>query len=241
MYLKIGTTTRPLNENKVTVSYQPKYSLTRLITEVVETWTIQGVIILEGEDATPANMATEINAVNAMMDQVEPDMYVLDDDLELTPWKLLAATCSEGPRVVDFAWTSGEQSIYPVMESYQAIFQATRPIGGGLVMFAETLTPEPGGTEFVWVGGAINVPEQQVGTQYKTWRVRQSGTAIGLLGYPTPPPAIWPFALTRPASDGWAQATSPRKLGRVDTEFAISWNYEFEWHQPLFGTPNRIA
>jgi hypothetical protein len=241
MYFQMGSVTRPLNEVKASVAYQPKYSLSRLISEVVETWTIQGVIILEGDLATPTNMSAEINIVNQMMDQFEPDLFILDDDGGSTPWALFSGDCLTGPTVVDFAWTTGEKSIYPIMESYQAIVQATRVVGAGLIAFTESLTPEPGGREHVWVGGAINQPEQQIAAQYKTWRVRQSGSAIGLLGYPTPPPAIWPFALVRPASDGWASAASPRRLGKnYDTEFEISWNYEFEWHQPLFGQPNRI-
>jgi hypothetical protein len=241
MKFKFGNTTRPNNEVVVSVSYYPQYNLTREIAAVTETWSVRGRIVLQGADATSANMGNEIRAVNAMAEQQDVDVVILDDDGTETPWKIRSSECNIGPRVTYFGWTASENDVYTNGQGYTLNLTAERPYKGGLLSFTETLQPiEPGGQEYVYVGGSVNYPERQLGSQHLPWRAVQSGTAVGLLGYPVPPAPIFPFAMSKPNQAFVFTLLSPKKPGKIDSEFTISWSYDYAWHQPLIGIPNRL-
>jgi hypothetical protein len=82
---------------------------------------------------------------------------------------------------------------------------------------------------------------KQMVQQQTTYRVTQSGRAVGYMGYPFPAAPIWP--------DAWHSDSSSvtRKLPRlsgsgssaVETEFEVTWSYQFESASPLLGQSTR--
>lgn len=93
-----------------------------------------------------------------------------------------------------------------------------------------------GGWEKVFVGGAINPAEEQIGKQHATYKYMQTGSAVGLFNYPPVPPPVWPGSLKRP--NPRLSYTSPQMVGNVLTNYGISWAYEYESPHKLFGKPH---
>lgn len=242
MQFRFGAYTRPNNEVVCSVTYSPVYSITREISHVTESWAIRGRIVLQGADATSGGMSNQIRQVEAMAEQQNASIAMLDDDGAETPWSIRAGECLLGPSASYFSWTTGENDVYTNGQGYSFNVTAKRPITSGLLSFTETLQPiDAGGQEYVYVGGSVNYAERQLGSQYLPWRAVQSGSAVGLLGYPVPPPPIFPFAMVKPNQAYVYTKSSPRVLGRIDTEFPISWSYEYAWQFPLVGNPNRLT
>ncbi len=240
MILYINGVPRPANEAVASISYSPVYDATRVITKTIERWDISGRIIPE-HPATSAKMTAALQLLNNTFSIPEPDLVFTEIDGSPTALQLLRANCLRGPYVIDSGIPNQADDVYSNGIGYRITFEAERFIGGGsanpILEFSERLSNGEGGEEHVYVGGAVNYPERQVGFQSKPYTYVQSGRAVGLLAYPAVPPPIWSFAqMRRPA----IEKSSPRKIGKVDTEFEISWSYEFAWHQPLFGNPFRL-
>ncbi len=246
MRLQLGGAIRPNNESVASISYSPVYDITRVVTSMRERWDIAGRIVLQ-TNASQQQMTAEIEKLKRDFDQGVNNNIVYLEDLTNRPTalKINVADCLLGPYVVDSSFPNQNDDVYATGMGYRVVFECVRYVanGSGLLAFEENFdNTEPGGTEIVWVGGSVNYPEQQIGTQYKAFRYTQSGSATGLFAYPAIPPCLFPFASTR-WSNGQPLAKitkqSPKVLGRVDTEFQINWEYEMAWHLPLNGTPHR--
>lgn len=100
--------------------------------------------------------------------------------------------------------------------------------------FEESLEFEGGGPVDGWLK-PLNAPGvRQTLRRFDTYRVRQSGFAIGMYARPTPARAIWPAFLVR---SGRLGLRSPKPRSLANTDFYTSWDYEFESNQPLIGFP----
>lgn len=244
MILSVGGSRRPNNEAVANISYQPQYDVSRRITFYIETWEIVGRIV-NYPVATQRLTTAEIGRLKSQMLRNDIDLVFLEDStLAETALKLKASECVSGPSVVDFSFPNNEDDVYATGIMYRVTYSAKKWASGNasnILEFEERIVQQPGGREYVYVGGAVNMAERQLGIQAKPWRYVQAGQALGAFAHPRIPPPIWPFALTNP--DGpKLNISSPRVLGRspgLDTEFAISWEYEYEWHQPLRGLPYR--
>jgi hypothetical protein len=63
----------------------------------------------------------------------------------------------------------------------------------------------------------------------------QSGRAKGYLGYPTPPPPLFPQALKQAPK---VERSDPeRKAPGVYAGYPVTWSYEYEWDAPLVALP----
>jgi|688.fasta_scaffold04211_24 hypothetical protein len=240
MILYINGVPRPANEAVASITYQPTYDATRVITKTTERWDISGRIIPE-HPTSSAKMTAALQLLNQTFSQPEPDLIFTEVDGTPTALELRSVNCLRGPYIIDSGIPNQADDVYRNGMSYRITFEAERFIGGGsrvpILEFSEQLSSESGGEEHVYVGGAVNFPERQVAFQRKQYVYTQSGRAVGLLAYPFVPPPIWPFAQMKIPR---ISKMGPRKIGKVDTEYEISWSYEFEWHQPLYGNPHRL-
>ena len=237
MRLRVGPNTLPQNEAVASITYSPVYDVTKRVAKLRERWDISGRIVLQGTNATQSQMTAEILRRQRIY-QADLDLVFLEDDTDTpTVMQLLRLNCLLGPYIIDSSLPNQANDVFATGMGYRIVYEAER-LGSsdGLLEFSESLTEGPGGLEYVYAGGSVNFPERQVGTQNTPWQYTQSGRAVGLFGYPAPPPPIWPFALMRKPR---IERSSPRVLGRIDTEYEISWTYEFEWHQELRGVPHR--
>lgn len=107
---------------------------------------------------------------------------------------------------------------------------------GPLRAFTETLSFSGGGPRRGVVECINTPPQEQTLALYSAYRATQSGTAVGLLGYPPIPLPIWPAALE---SAPETSRGSPRFANGVYTEFPVSWSYRYVSALPLVGFPNR--
>jgi hypothetical protein len=238
MILQVGSLRRPNNEAVVTPSYQPIYDLTRKVEAMRIRWDVSGRVV-NFPVATQAITSREIEAFYSAVTSPNPRLQLLGDDGSPTPFVLDPSRLLNGPSLIDFSFPTSEAEVYVTGLSYRLTFEGTQYVGRGdsdLIEFSEEVSGDPGGVTYVYVGGAYNLPERQVATQNKSYKYVQSGSAMGLLAYPLIPPPIWPFALM---SEPRVVRSSPQNLGMVDTNYRISWEYNYEWHTRLFGVPNR--
>lgn len=236
MIFQVGSTTRPLNEVVVSIKYTPKYDVSRRIISVVETWSGRGRIVLSNPSF--ANMTSELNAVTEMLSQRRVNLNMLTDLGGSTAMTLNAGDCFDGPNPIVVDIPTEPNDVYISGMGYSFVYQAERSPGTGLLAFDEEVAlVQVGGTEFGYVGGAINMPERQVFYQNKPWRYVQRGSAVGLFGTPVIPGPIWPFALITPASPNGREG-APKIQGAIPSQYPVSWSYEYAWDQQLFGSPH---
>lgn len=239
MYLKIGGRLRMFNEATASVSYRPVYDSQRRMTYVDETWNITGRVVLQ-TNATQRNMTIALDQLKRDMSQHRPDLQFIEDDgYTATTFRLLASQCLNGPDLIDLQFPGGEEDVYATGVAYSAQFDARKLASGSggdpIIEFSETLVNPSGGRVDGFVGGAINLPERQIFKQHEAYTYTQSGRAVGLYGYPVPPPPLWPGAQLRRNKPVYI---SPRIGGQRPMEFEVQWEYQFGSVFPLIGVPH---
>jgi hypothetical protein len=238
MILQIGAITRPNNEAVVVPSYTPIYDLTRRVEAMRIRWEITGRVV-NYPVATQSITSNEIRTLETAFKSINPRCALLADDRSSTPYVLDPSQLLQGPYLVDYTFPTSEAEVYATGLAYRVSLEAVQWVGASgtdLLEFNEEVSEDPGGTTYVYVGGAVNLAERQVGFRQKSYKYTQSGSATGLLTYPQIPPPIWPFALL----------SAPRTVkrgainkGTVDTGFPITWEYSYEWPVKLYGNPHR--
>jgi hypothetical protein len=243
MFLKIGGRVRPFNEADASISYTPIFDGQRRIVKVHQVWQIDGNVNLQ-TNASQTRMTQSLRILEQDFSQYRPDLVFLEDNGS-TPsaLQLLASNCLQGPELTNFSYPKNPNKVYATGHPYVATMEADvigAATGNAILQFSEQVVSEgTGGWERVHVGGAINLPEEQIGTQYNPYVYRQSGFAVGLFGYPTIPPPLWPSKLKRPNPQ--VVDVSPEIIGPIDQHFRRSWTYIFESAYPLTGYPHRTT
>ena len=242
MYLKIGSALRGFREANVGVSYRPKFDGLKRMVAVEEVWNITGRVIQNDSAATVTTMTAKINKLKQDFSQYRPDLVLLEDDgVTPTSQRLYRRDCVDGPTIMDFELPNDSQNVFSTGISYSAKAEGTRPIGGlsnAIIEFEESLVCLQGGEIRGLVGGAINPAEWQIFQSFQPYIYVQSGTAVGMFGYPLIPDGIWPPAFqlepVRPRYGG------ARKQGPIPQEYVISWEYKFGSTRPLIGVPHTL-
>jgi hypothetical protein len=145
---------------------------------------------------------------------------------------------SSGPH---FPVGRGPQGL--VARDVELEIRGTIPLAASQYMtFTETISIRGGGEKYgireVNVGPGVR---QRLRT-HSTCFATQSGSAVGYLGKPQPPPPIWPYALVDEYPD--EDITGPQTIGAgrfsEQVNYATSWNYSFAAPYRLFGTPHYL-
>jgi hypothetical protein len=100
--------------------------------------------------------------------------------------------------------------------------------------WSETITRSGGGMRVGHIETLTGPPVKQLLKRMTTYRVVQSGNAIGAYDYPVPPRPIWPYAMVEAAQ---VTKQSPRNHSGMFEDFPVSWQYTFESSTPLLGGP----
>lgn len=238
MKLRVGAFTRPFNEATADISYTPLYDARRRVYGVIESWAISGRVVLQS-DASQSRMTAALRLVERDFNQVRPSLVFLEDDgITETHFKLLAEACVDGPRVINASFPESASRVYATGVKYGVDMVAERASGGlgdVIVSFQERVSSPEGGEVYGYVGGAINLPELQRFTQNLRYAYVQSGTIVGRYGYVNPPGPLWPqFLMKRPA----VTKIGPEINGPVPMNFGIEYSYTFESPFELFGDPH---
>ena len=240
MYLKIGSRIRPFNEADVGITYEPRFDVQRKMVAVSEVWNISGRVVLQ-TNATQTRMTQALMLLQQDFEQYRPDLVFLEDNgVTESFFKLKANELLEGPTLIGASFPDDPSNVYETGTAYTATMMGVRPIGtsNAILSFTETIScPESGGEIRGYVGGAINLPELQTFKQHQYFHFYQTGSAVGLYGYPVPPPPIWPAYLLKRMIP---TRTAPRIQGPVKQEFEVSWQYEFGSPFELIGAPHEV-
>jgi hypothetical protein len=239
MYLRIGGKTRPFNEATAPITYRSIFDAKKRLVQVEETWNISGRVVLQ-TNATQRRMTVALNLLKTDLSQYRPDLVFIEDDgVTESALRMLASECIDGPTIEIAGFPVQGSDVYATGMSYTATAIGVKPVNGAgqnpIVEFNETVRNPQGGYELGFVGGAINDAELQVFYQNKPYLYVQSGSSVGLYGYPAPPPPLWPeFQLKR----NQPVYMSPRNIGFVNTYFETQWEYTFGSIYPLLGLPH---
>ncbi len=237
MILAYGPYRHAQNEVSYAISRQALRSQGGAFYAYRERWDCSGTLL---NYPSQAALTAAINALCAAYSSDGFDLvHYLDDGATPTAHRLISANCNGGTRIVrppSFADTYGTAE-YSTFRSYQFAVEAEVPLTNSNVVlhFSETLVYEGnGGPVRVWIPVAQGPWIRQETSEASTFRVVQSGTAVGLYGPPAFPQPLWPdaeiFQLRRTEQSG------PRRLGRFD--WPISWSYTFESSGSLVGQTN---
>lgn len=239
MYLSIGGIMRPFNEARASISYEITYDGLNRASLVKTIWGISGRVIQQS-DATQSGMTLKLEKLKRDIQAYRPDLIFYEDDgVTQTALKLLAADAVDGPRLLDFSFPDKAPDIYPTGVEYGCTFEATGRMSGSasnpITEFREVVTPNGGGQELILVGGAINPAEYQIAKQNAPWYYTQSGSAVGMFGYPPVPPPLWPGAQLKPMQP---VLEAPLVAAPIPMYFRVSWSYEFGSPFRLYGVPH---
>lgn len=242
MYLSIGGVLRPFNEARAAISYEIVYDGMNRAALVKSLWGISGRVIQQS-NATQAGMTIKLRQLASDIQKPRPDLIFYEDDgATQTALKLLAADCVDGPNLTDLSFPDKAPDIYPTGVEYGCTFQATNlalnASSNPITEFTEIITPGGGGQEVILVGGAINPAEYQTAKQNAPWYYTQSGSAVGMFGYPPVPPPLWPDCLLKTMQP---VRESPRVAGPIGMYYRISWSYDFGSPWQLFGLPHTFT
>jgi len=238
MFLKVGGEIRSIAEVKTAPQYKLFYAGNRSLYKLGVTITIDGRIVLQ-DNATQTQMTAEINRLTRALSTPRPDVVLLNDD-GVTPsaFAFYANQCIDGPNLQELSFSTSDSSVYSASQPYTATYYAESLVttGSQIVEFKEMIDCDPGGEERVMVGGAVNLPERQIGRQYAPWKYTQQGTAVGLFAYPEVPPPLWPGFLVK--DEPRVMDESPDTQGPIPMNFRRSWVYQYESPFKLYGAPH---
>jgi len=238
MILRYGNYTHSQNEVAFTISSEPLRSQGGILYAYRVRYTCRGDLL-----NYPSQTALT-NAINNLIAAYSVDGYdlvfYLDDGETPTAHQLISGNCYGGTRIVqvpgfpDTYGTGEYQTAYG--RSYTFALEGDVSLGTGniAIQFHETLAMKgTGGPVWVYIPVAQGPWIQQQTSQESTYRVTQSGSAVGLYGPLNPPPPLWPQSekqQERQISQG-----SPQRLGQL--EYPVSWSYTFENTGALTGNP----
>lgn len=116
---------------------------------------------------------------------------------------------------------------------------AVRPgnLGSVLISFTEALAFRGGGAVSAFMPVVNQAPVRSRLFAATPYQANQSGSALALGTWPSPPNPLWPAAMGQaPEVVYQSPQLGPRGLG-----YGISWNYQFESVTPLRGRPNQFV
>jgi len=208
------------------------------------TWTMQveGVLIAEGQTAgeLQTSIRQQVAAVESAYSRDGLDAGLFHDDGTPSAHYLDSSASLGGVRLTGIEFDKDNRDgQYATGRSYRITLEADFPNPTvTLQQWHESLRfIGTGGPRFLHVPTLSGLPQKQLVHQRTVVRCTQSGMAIGLRGYPLPPPPIFPAAELVDRRE--FTRDSPRNLHGAFIDWPIHWTYHFETAGPLVGVPNR--
>lgn len=237
MQLQYGTYTHAENECELSIARQAV--IERGVTvRIRETWTINGFVNITGVETLDTLSGRITERINAYAND-GGDLKLLNAGL-VTAHQLLSADCIGGTRVVQRpSFPKGDGTEYATMRTFTAVVEGEylAPAGAtALVEFQETLEFSGGGPRWVMIETRRGQPQRQDTSEATSYRVRQSGRAVGHAAWPTIPGPKFPQHEHR--EQRVTTAGSPEGMGGAFINWPVAWSYVFESASPLVGIPN---
>lgn len=240
MIFSYGTYRHALYEAGLSVQRQTLFSPSQIQRSIVERWTIQGLLQADTQEGLLAAVQEMIDAYSV---QAQDAVLYLPDGVTPTPHQLISSQTVGGVRVTQQPsfeqWRGGELGLY---RSYTIALEAELPSAdpaAQLLDWQETLTFVGGGPLFIYLATLNGLPVYQQTQQFTTYKVSQTGRAVGFMGWPLPPYPIWPAAEHQ--EQRLLSRSTPRRVGAstgaADIEWEVTWGYQFESSLALVGTP----
>lgn len=237
MYLKYGNYQHSANEASVVISKEGLFSESGIARGVRERWQIQGRL----QAADQAALGNAIAALTTAYSQQAQDVAFYLDNGQKTAHAINNAATAGGVRVVSPpSFPEGRGAEYSTFRNYAIVLEAELPDPAAtLLSWTEVLSFKGGGPQFGFLEPINGLPQKQWFKQFTSFRVAQSGQAVGLWGYPLPPAPLWPEA--EHVDQREVRYELPRRRGSGGSatyaEFKVSWSYTFQDAGPLVGTP----
>jgi len=239
MIVKYGSYQHSQNAVSMRITREPMRSQAGVFYAYKERWDCQGLLL---NYSTQAAITTAIQQLTSAYSVDGNDLVLyLDDGVTPTAHALYNANCNGGTRIVQapsFPETLGTAEYQPAAgRSYSFAVEGETALTSENVVtkFEETLKFQgTGGPIRVWIPVAEGPWIRQQTSTASTYKVVQSGSAVGLYGPPSVPPPIWPEAEI--FQERMIQQSSPQRYGELD--FPVSWSYTFEDSGALTGLPS---
>jgi hypothetical protein len=221
----------------VVISRQGIFTEYGLQRAVRERWEVQGRL----QAVDPAALTAAIGALEtAYSVQGQTIGFYLDDGTP-TGHGIDPLQTNGGVRVVvPPSFPHGKGAEYSTFRNYALSVEAEiLDSSSSILSWSEALNFNGGGPQFGFLEPINGIPQKQLLKQATTFKVAQSGEAVGNGGYPFPPAPIWPDA--EHLDQRRLVYDLPKRMGPPGaasyTQYRITWSYEFEAESPLAGLP----
>lgn len=243
MRIRVGSYRFNLAASELSITSDPVLNAMKVAVAIETTWAIKTKLRNPTGDAKQFyrylrefEAACSVNGRDVVLEHTDgtPSYHML-----LNSQAIGGVRCTKFPSFPTGA--RGEAINY---RSIEVEYRATQPLGSSQYMaFNEQITIRGGGARFgcreVNIGPGVRQQLRTATTCFAT----QSGSATGYLQYPSPPPAIWPFALTDEYGD--LTLNSPSTIGQsfnaMQQDYTISWSYSFAFPTRLSGVPHFLT
>lgn len=238
MRVKYGSYAHGEGEVQLSVQQTPELNDAGVVKWVRHTYSLSGVLVADDSQS----METKAIALERAYALNGRDLRLEHDDGSSTHLYLQSSLCYGGTRVIQRpSFPDMRNAAYVTFLPYTIVVEGNVLSSSALslVSFEERLSRSGGGPIYGHHEPLTGKPIKQLLKRHSVYRVTQSGSAVGLTSYPSPPPPLWLSALIKtPQID----QTSPRRIGSGTSssyvEYGISWSYEFEHASALAGNPN---
>jgi hypothetical protein len=234
MILKYGSYAHSDNEVQITISRRSRIEDNGLRASFVESWNIRGVL----QAANPAALTAAIAALEAAYSASGQDLVFFENDgTTETAHKLANATAIGGVKVVSGpGYPAGSGAEYSTFRTYAITVEAEYPLDvDDPIAWTQTLVAGGGGARFVMLQTLTGSPVRQQEAENTPYWALQTGTAKGLLDYPTPDDPMFPD--DEHVDRRRIVHRTPEIIEGVPAGFVVSWSYSFESVSPLVGEP----
>lgn len=235
MYLRYGNYQTADSEVSVTILREAQVNEAGQPYALRHTWDITGIIFGDDTAAVVANLLALERAFAfwgndlALIDSNGTICHAMPSGGSLTGVRI-----TKPP-----SYPNGDGAELSTFRTYSITATCDYPYGpvtNPLKSFTETLAFSGGGPRRIVVECAFGPPQPQIVNQFTAFRATQTGSAVGMYGYPPIPPPIFPAALVENGSPSF---TGGQLRNGVYVDFGVQWAYRFESPTPLIGLPNQ--
>jgi len=215
------------SDNEVSVALQQRAEFdARMIRKV-----LRKTLQLEGKihGTTQADLDAKMKLLDAAYSVDNRDaILLLDDGSTHSTHSLPLSGAYGGVRVTQPpSWGQSVKGEFTTWRTYSITLEADYlTLQEELLAFQETLSFEgTGGRRVAYIETVDTFPDKQQVNRFTVAKMVQSGQALGLTRYPSPPIPIFPLDEDEDVRN--IVSTGPTVLLGVASEFGMSWKYQF--------------
>jgi hypothetical protein len=240
MQLRYGNYVHAQNEAAVRLQFIPQRSEGNQYYAYIARWMIGGMLQSDNQNDLIAAIAT----LEAGYSGDGGDLELIGNDGVTVAASLLSAACIGGTRMVgpiEYPQDGATDAEFSTFRRYQITVEGLVPTGTvEILAWAESIDfTGTGGPRNVFQQPLVGLPQKQQVAAITPVTVIQHGRAVGLTGYPTPPPPQWPADVKQ--DEIIIRQLPPKRYGPPGTpayvEWEIQWVYPHQGLGPFIGFP----